>query len=104
MNFLLRTLIAIVLSIILFASCSKTVSPTQAQLIAARLKKDIRQTQILSVSIYFYVNGVTESGTGITINEDGTIVVPSGGNFSVVYSLEHLTSYYINGGNLNLFF
>ena len=104
MNFLLRALITFVLSTALFTSCKKTVSPTQAQLIGARLKKDISQTQILSVSIYFYVNGVTESGTGITVNEDGTIIVQNGGNNYIVYSLELLTSYFINGGYLNLFF
>jgi len=104
MKLLFRLLIALVLSTVFLPACKKENAPTQGQLIAARLKNDLSMTQIESVSIYVNSNGSRDSGTRVTVNDDGTITILSGNIQSATYSLANLLSYQIQGVNLYLYF
>lgn len=105
MKFLFRTLLALILSIALFASCKKENTPTQGQLMVARLKSETWSGDIKSVMIMSYSNGTTrDAGVNLTYNGDGTVTVWDGNSGTAIYSLDNLISYEYNNGTLFLYF
>jgi hypothetical protein len=85
------------------SSCSKeSISPTQAQVTAAKLKNDINTKGISNISVSLNNGQTNLSGTGYSITPDGFITIVSGsGSSSTTYTfnLGQLKLYYVLSGS-----
>jgi hypothetical protein len=91
-----------------FASCKKTISPTQGELNAAALKNAFTPSNIVNVTVYNLDNGSTFfSGTSISISDNGMATIGAGtgatANF-VTVNLGLMKSYQVGSNYLNLYF
>jgi hypothetical protein len=103
----LNTFVFVLFSICIFSSCVKDNSPTQGQIMAAKLRNDIAGTTINTVYVYDFSSGALRAqGTGIQINGDGTINVINGGSnpTNVAFNLQSLITYDFATGYLYLYF
>ena len=103
----LKTLAFVLFSIVVFSSCKKDNSPTQGQIMAAKLRYDIGVATINGVYVYDFSSGNLRSrGTSVEINGDGTVNVMTEGTnpTNISYNLETLVTYSIVNGNLDLYF
>ena len=86
-------------------SCSKnSLSPTQGELTAAKLKADISGKSITSVYISFSNGSGSFNGTSYTITSDGFINVVGANQNNATYNLEQLKFYQIYPPTLYLDF
>jgi hypothetical protein len=99
----------ILITCLLFCSCRKTTTLTQAEITAQKL------TQFLGTSSGSYTNGaglyvannagyLIYSATSFSISSDGYITVSASNNTSITYNLQYLKDYYTFGNSIELEF
>ena len=101
----LKTLVFFVFSFVLFSSCKKdNSSPTQGQLVGARLKAALTAQTITQVYVYDYSTGtVRNTGTAVEVDDDGILSVLYAGS-GQSFNLESLIAFSISGATLFLYF
>jgi len=95
----MKPILSFFLAIFLLASCSKeSISPTQGQITAAKLKSELGPYHFTAVSA-FYNNIGAANGSGYQITDDGFITVGS-----VTFNLGQLKFYQATPPSLTLYF
>ena len=95
----MKPILSLFLAIILLASCSKeSISPTQGQITAAKLKSALGPYQFSNVTAYSN-NTYVITGSGYQITDDGFIKVDN-----INFSLDQLKFYQATPPSLTLYF